>query len=1008
MPLTKEQRQTLLARASSLRERIERGSTAASTPTDKALASARRDRWCKAASKGDFAAFESMLVRRNIEPTELDQILSSPLYADDTLATNWTESIDAVLVEAARTEATSVLPDASDVPFAEFYVPFCAVAHKGLVLALTAGTCTLPDTVHRAISGSLARSLHFVFQSALALERRIANIAHGTQTGDDSESRFANALRQPQNLTRFLQEYSVAARAASTLMERWQHNTLEWVRRLANDTEAITSIFLAGAPLGKLCQIEGNLSDPHQGGRSVMRLHFTSGLRLIYKPRSVALDLAYNNLLDWLDNHGAPYPLRKPVYLARAEYAWVEQIDHSPCRSQDELLHFCNAAGALLCVSYLLNATDLHDSNLIATPECPVIVDLETLLQPRLAAQDASQKQDALRKAAMLTDDSVLRTGLLPSLKAGADGTVADVGCLGGLFGAVSTAWYRHERSASPLSDAMLSAMTSGALDPTVMVEKVTHGFAQTYRFVIGKRDALLDGEGPLKHFNNRIVRFLLRDTTVYIKLLESSFSAHALREGVDRSIVLEALYRTAQTRPDSDALAAVVEAEIAALEALDVPLISATTHSTGLHPHLGASEPRLFEQATYPAMLQRLHAFGEADLTRQLDYVRGAFAARMANMPTTRSPNPSAGKSTEEPRSASDGLAMVRAFANELQQKAITGDDGSVTWMAPVPIAGTGHFRFDMLPLNREFGILGVAFFLAAYCRTTGDTAAGALAIRAVQTVVQRLELQRDSSPTGTGSTLYSLQRIADFLNAPEIEAAAHRLVQRLPDIKGALSQGPWSAADRSQLCLGLLAIRKTELGIAWGQQLFQHWNQLERPQRRATVLTAPSLALCWHRLSVAASAEHFELASRETMEMLREASEHDATQAVNLHFALLDCVDQQPDQWLDNWLSDPFASRRHDGSSVSDNLLHGTCSVAERLVTASRKLHRPELHGAAKRLLDDMVRQAVLAGGYQTVPGLPRGAFFPGFSQGLSGIGYTLLRGQADSNLPCVQLWD
>ena len=1010
MPLTAEQRRTLLARASNLRERLALGLSAASTVTDKTLARTRRDRWCQASTKGNIAAFENLLARRNIEPKDLDQLLSSSPCKDDTVDSRWVESIDAVLEEAARTDAEAMFPDTCGVPFADFYAPFCSVARQGLALALSSSTYPLPDMVLRALTGSLAHSLHFVFQSALATERSVEHITQGRSTGDGSaaEKYFSMALLQPQRLARFLLEYSVAARAASTLMERWRHNTLEWVQRLTTDTEAIACCFLAGAPLGELCHIESGLSDPHHGGKSVMRLHFTSGLRLIYKPRSVSLDLAYNNLLDWLEQQGAPYPLRRPVYLARADYAWVEQIDHTPCHSQEELLRYCAAAGALLCVSYLLDATDLHDSNLIATQESPVLIDLETLLQPRLATPNANQKQDALRKAAMLADDSVLRTGLLPSLKAGADGTVADVGCLGGLFGAISTAWYRHERSASPLSDAMQSAMARGALDPSVLVDRVVQGFSQTYGFVLGKRDALLDPEGPLQHFNNQTVRFLLRDTTVYIKLLESSFSAHALREGIDRSIVLEALYRTVQTRPDSDALAEVVEAEIAALEALDVPLISAATHSTGLQSHVGASAPRIFEQATYLAMLQRLRAFSEADLGRQLDFLRGAFAARTANMHTTRSPKPSAGISTETPKSTSDRLAMVRAFANELQQKAIAGEDGSVTWMAPVPIPGTGHFRFDMLPLNRDFGILGIAFFLAAYCHTTGDTAAGALATRTVQTVVQRLEIHRDSSPTGTGSTLYALQRIADFMNDSEIEAAAHRLVQRLPNSNGVLSQGSWSAADGSELCLALLTMRKTELAIAWGHQLFQHWNHLERQQRCATALAAPSLALCWHRLYMATSAEHFQLAGSETLEMLRESSKHEATRAVNLHFALLDCTDHQPDPWLDNWLSAPIASRHHDGSFTSDNLLHGACSVAERLSTASRKLQRPELHRAAKRLLGDMVQQAILAGGHQTVTGVPRGAFFPSFSQGLSGIGYTLLRTQADSKLPCVQLWD
>lgn len=1010
MPLTAEQRRTLVARASNLRERLGLGLSAASTATDKTLASTRRDRWCLVSSKGDSAAFENLLARRNIAPKNLDQLLTSSPCTDDTVASRWVETIDAVLEETASTDADTMFPDTCSAPFADFYAPFCAVARQGLDLALSASAYPLPDAVLRVLTSGLAHSLHFVFQSALAAERNVQHFAQGRPTGDDSaaEKHFSMALRQPQRLTRFLLEYSVAARAASTLIQRWQHNTLEWLQRLATDTAAIARCFLAGAPLGELTHIECGLSDPHHRGKSVMRLHFTSGLRLIYKPRSVSLDLAYNNLLDWLEQHGAPYPLRKPVYLARADYAWVEQIDHAPCGSEEELLHYCAATGALLCVSYLLDATDLHDSNLIATPESPVLIDLETLLQPRLATPHASQKQDALRKAAMVADHSVLRTGLLPSLKAGTDGTVADVGCLGALFGAFSTAWYRHERSASPLSESMQSAMASGALDPSILVNRVAQGFTQTYRFVLGKRDALLEGEGPLRHFNNQTVRFLLRDTTVYVKLLESSFSAHALREGLDRSIVLEALYRTLQTRPDSDALAAVVEAEIAALEALDVPLIPSTTHDTGWQLPLGASGPRLFEQATYPAMLQRLRNFSEADLARQLDFLHGAFAARTANMYATPSPPPYAGISTETPRSTSDGLAMVRAFSDELQQKAITGDDGSVTWMAPVPIPGTGHFRFDMLPLNREFGISGIAFFLAACCHTTGDYAAGALARRAIQTVVQRLEVRRDSHPTGIGSALYSLQRIAVFLNDPELETTAHRLVQQLPDAKGALPQGLGSATDCSELCLGLMAVGEKELAIAWGQQLVEHWNRMDRHQQRITVLAAPSLALCWHRLNLATSAGHFQLACRETLEMLRKASEQDGTHVVNLHFALLGGAGHASDPQLDSWLSETLVPRHPDGLPTSDNLQHGACSVAERWITASCKLNQPNLHSAAQHILGDMVHRARSMGGYQTIAGMPRGTFFPGFKQGLSGIGYTLLRSQADCTLPCVQLWD
>ena len=36
-----------------------------------------------------------------------------------------------------------------------------------------------------------------------------------------------------------------------------------------------------------------------------MRISFANGLQLIYKPRDVACDFAYNTFLAWMNDHGA-------------------------------------------------------------------------------------------------------------------------------------------------------------------------------------------------------------------------------------------------------------------------------------------------------------------------------------------------------------------------------------------------------------------------------------------------------------------------------------------------------------------------------------------------------------------------------------------------------------------------------------------------------------------------------------------------------------------------------
>ncbi len=66
------------------------------------------------------------------------------------------------------------------------------------------------------------------------------------------------------------------------------------------------------------------LSDPHRGGRQVFSVTFADGRRLIYKPKDMGIDVAYNALLTWLNAVGAPVALRPLRVLDRHTHGWVE------------------------------------------------------------------------------------------------------------------------------------------------------------------------------------------------------------------------------------------------------------------------------------------------------------------------------------------------------------------------------------------------------------------------------------------------------------------------------------------------------------------------------------------------------------------------------------------------------------------------------------------------------------------------------------------------------------
>ncbi len=70
------------------------------------------------------------------------------------------------------------------------------------------------------------------------------------------------------------------------------------------------------------------------------------------------------------------------------------------------------------------------------------------------------------------------------------------------------------------------------------------------------------------------------------------------------------------------------------------------------------------------------------------------------------------------------------------------------------------------------------------------------------------------------------------------------------------------------------------------------------------------------------------------------------------------------------------------------------GNVGLHDFLISAGRRLDRPDLHDAAMRGAKRVVLRARAEDSYALDPLLPRQIANPTFFQGMSGIGYTLLR--------------
>src|SRR5262249_65570 len=152
--------------------------------------------------------------------------------------------------------------------------------------------------------------------------------------GDTAEERFQsfiNHITQPAHGTALLQEYPVLGRLVVESLDRWVTVSVEFVQRLCEDWRAIQQTFAPPEAPGALVQVAGGMADTHRGGRSVVIATFRSGFRLVYKPKSLAIDRHFQQLLAWLNARGAQPPLRTLIVLDRGLYGWVEYIKIECC-----------------------------------------------------------------------------------------------------------------------------------------------------------------------------------------------------------------------------------------------------------------------------------------------------------------------------------------------------------------------------------------------------------------------------------------------------------------------------------------------------------------------------------------------------------------------------------------------------------------------------------------------------------------------------------------------------
>ncbi|MEH2323611.1 MAG: type 2 lanthipeptide synthetase LanM family protein [Nostoc sp.] len=1057
MEFSHEQLVEIVEKASTLIERFSSQFSVNDPSQFDSSINSKIEKWCEYAAKGNYQQFEKRLAWDGLTWETVYSAMSDAHLVDKLNLPAWTDvlnqSVKAAI--ASKQQTYGCLSPKEPIAFEELFLPFVYVARQKLVVQTGNNYHLISELAQAKLERALLSSLAHL--SAHPTELKFSSFRAAR------ESAFAYVIRQSQNIVSrvhyeafintmlnedglidFYQEYPVLARLVAIRTTFWFNVVEELLWRLAADFDEIQRTFQQET-LGQVVDIEYGLSDFHNNHHTVIILTFASGFKLVYKPKDLAIDEAFLNLLSWFNQQENLLSFKCLKVLNRSNYGWAEFVQPSPCQDKQAIQRYYQRTGMLLGVLHLLRASDCHCENLIACGEYPVIVDLETLIEPQfLVERDSSKPINALSLAEqLLNKDSILCTNLLPRWL-GVDGINAyDISALGSSdeqeidasqprFLNINTDNMYIKQEPIKLKTAKnLPLLDNCLIAPDDYVEDLIAGFQQMYHFLLSHQEVLLASHSPLSQFIHRRIRFIFRGTQIYNVLQINALQPECLKDGVEYSIQLEALSRSFLVTETKPLFWSLLHEELRSMAQMDVPYF--TTFSDSHQLFTGFSNIPLLNSLknSYLDVVNRLQQLSEEDSVRQIEIIRGSFYAKTINKSDGILSNvvEQTGLSLEgiPLLSQEQCLQQAIAIATEIQLQAIRADDGSAAWIGLNYLPKVERFQLSSLGYGLYDGSCGIALFLAALWSVTKDNQFRNLALEALLPLRQDLQsLDRDNrqrfaklirADMELGSILYALVRISQLLEEPTLLESAKQGACFITLDKSKNTQELDMISELAGVILGLLALQIAsgdiiylEQAISYGYYILSHEITSHVGLKRATTGKNPWISFA-HGIDRIAYAllklyettldVNFLVGVKEIIAYERSHGFSGNGLAYLSSFAVLD-TDEIPQQ-IENTLN----TIQQVSFDRVDRLCCGNFGIIDILIEGSYQLSRPSLLTSAQQRAAWVVNRAEENGSFCLFSTSDKHIYNPSFFTGTSGIGYGLLRLSYPDLFPSILLF-
>jgi type 2 lantibiotic biosynthesis protein LanM len=1037
------------------------------------LAARRLAAWCRSSASGDWSLFSRRLDRDGLAFAEVLTRFATVRRKASTSPPAWIEDAIWIVTALETPDPKAPLSQTEPCAFENLFMPVVKQADKLLQsnvavrafenLNESARAC-LSQSLLRRLSDLSAPAIYERFTEARKSNDTASNALKGEQNaGTQRYDKFVVEMRAS-GFRRLFEDKPVLLRLVAVVTRQWIETSRELVLRLDADLSTIRRDILRSNANNLVAKIAGDLSDPHNGGRSVQIVTFTDGSQVVYKPKELRVEVAWHNLIQRLNLAGAPIELKSVRSLAHGGYGWAEFIGHAGCADREGCKRFFRRAGAWLALFHCFSANDMHQENIIAAGDHPVPIDLETILQSTIEDHEAADPEvQAFEFATEKLANSVMMVGLLPTYGRSPDNKVFAIGGMTADWNSkikikwdnINTDEMRPTRSKdSNNTNPNLPHVDGRYAKFGDHIDDFVAGFEDYSRFLLRQSRDSKPG-GIYDGFDRVVVRKIIRATRFYSMLLQRLRNHQTMNDGVLWSAQADFIARLAEWDKDTDVVWPLQRAERSSLLTLNIPHFVSPTDRNEVRDATGFAV-RIATESGLDRARARIQNFDEDEIGWQIEVIKentSALSKSAGSVAVDR-------KGKIAPRSDAAVVPLKQTFvreadeiAEELSVHAIRRGPGAA-WIGLDWLGDAEVFQLVCLGPDLYNGVSGIAVFLAAHAAVNGHQPSGELALASVAHLRNNLKGRNAArmarslgvgGATGLGSIVYALTVMSKCLRDDELLADAHVAAELFTDdlIAADKELDVIGGSAGAILCLLRLyrdgqsaavlrcATRCGEHLIAQsrqGQTGHRSWVGQGSGQRALNGMShgAAGFAYALASLSTATGREEFARAAAECIEFenssysaarknwpdLRVGDEpswpcqwcHGATGIGLARIATARQMGMKPGAYVKD-IQNAVDGAQSEWRAAVDTLCCGTLGTIEFFCEASSALQRSDLRELALARLTEVLTAAASNGDYRWNNG--RRQFNLGLFRGLSGVGYTALR-RVDDSLANVLIWE